>query len=79
MKEYINKRTQMKRIVIILSFILVYFLIVGPHGTASEQKLPVIDGKITVATVNEEPITLEEFNRAIGKLRNFWNLNNPIF
>ncbi len=56
----------MKRIVIILSFILVYFLIVGPHGTASEQKLPVIDGKITVATVNEEPITLEEFNRAIA-------------
>ena len=35
-------------------------------GYAAEGKLPVIDGKKTVATVNDEPITLEEFNRAIA-------------
>ena len=35
-------------------------------GYAAEGKLPVIDGKTAVATVNDEPITLEEFNRAIA-------------
>ena len=35
-------------------------------GYADEGKLPVIDGKIAVATVNDEPITLEEFNGAIA-------------
>jgi hypothetical protein len=35
-------------------------------GFAAEGKLPVIDGKAAVATVNDEPITLEEFNRAIA-------------
>ena len=36
------------------------------HGKASDQKLPVIDGKKAVATVNGEPISLEEFYRAIA-------------
>ena len=35
------------------------------HFVWAEKKLPVIDGKVTVATVNDEPITLEEFDRAI--------------
>ena len=35
-------------------------------GYGAEGKLPVIDGKVAVATVNEEPITLEELNKAIG-------------
>jgi uncharacterized protein with PIN domain len=36
------------------------------HGVAWSQKLPVIDGKEIVAMVNEEPITLEELNKAIA-------------
>ena len=56
----------MKRIIIILNFILVYFLFIGSHGLASDKKLPLIDGKLTVATVNDEPITLEEFNSTIA-------------
>jgi len=35
-------------------------------GYAAEGKLPVIDGEKAVATVNDEPITLKEFNRAIA-------------
>jgi hypothetical protein len=35
-------------------------------GFAANQKLPLINGKRAVATVNDEPITLEEFNRAIA-------------
>jgi len=35
-------------------------------GYAAEGKLPVIEGVVAVATVNDEPITLEEFNRAIA-------------
>jgi hypothetical protein len=47
--------------------ITVTFLFFGVlPGYAAEGKLPVIDGKITVATVNDEPITLEELNRAIA-------------
>jgi hypothetical protein len=45
---------------------LVCILIVAVHGIASAQKLPVIDGKKTIATVNYEPITLQEFNSAIA-------------
>ncbi len=44
---------------------VVCFLIAATHGFASEQKLPIIDGKAAVATVNGEPITLEELSRAI--------------
>ena len=48
-------------------FITVVCLLFGVlPGYAADGKLPVIDGKLTVATVNEEPITLEEFNRAIA-------------
>jgi len=48
-------------------FITVICLLLGGlPGYAAEGKLPVIDGKIAVATVNDEPITLEEFNRAIA-------------
>jgi hypothetical protein len=42
------------------------FFIVGIHGLASAQKLPVIDGKKVVAIVNDETITLEELNEAIA-------------
>ncbi|UCG14192.1 MAG: peptidyl-prolyl cis-trans isomerase [Deltaproteobacteria bacterium] len=42
-------------------------LLAAPRLFAADGKLPVIDGKVTVATVNDDPITLEEFNRAIAE------------
>ena len=45
---------------------VICLLFAGPKGYASEWKLPVIDGKVAVATVNDEPITLEELKRAIA-------------
>ena len=56
-------RNKMKRI---LSLALICWLLTGLPGYGSEKKLPVIDGKTAVATVNDEPITLEELNQAIG-------------
>ena len=49
-----------------IALMLVCFLFMGDRGFASDEKLPVIDGKEAVATVNEEPISLEELNRAIA-------------
>lgn len=45
---------------------IICLLIAGLPGYAAEMQLPVIDGKKAVATVNDEPITMEELNRAIG-------------
>ena len=45
---------------------LICLLFAGPKVYASEWRLPVIEGKIAVATVNDEPITLEELRRAIA-------------
>ncbi len=55
----------MKRVFSTSILMVTCFLIAATHGFASEQKLPLIDGKETVATVNDEPITLEELNKAI--------------
>jgi hypothetical protein len=55
--------TQVKHAVFIT--VMCLFLAALP-GYAVEGKLPVIDGKTAVATVNDDPITLEEFNRAIA-------------
>ncbi|HYA94032.1 MAG TPA: peptidyl-prolyl cis-trans isomerase [Thermodesulfobacteriota bacterium] len=43
-------------------------LLVGAMGFASEQNLPMAEGKRIVATVNDEPITLEEFNQELASL-----------
>ncbi len=56
----------MKRTFLIPKLMVACFLIVATQGFASDRNLPVIDGKKAVATVNAEPITLEEFNRAIA-------------
>jgi parvulin-like peptidyl-prolyl isomerase len=56
----------MKRFFLISKLMLICFLIVAAYGIATAQKLPVIDGKETVAIVNDEPITLEEFNRVVA-------------
>jgi len=49
-----------------LALTLVLLLFSGARGLAADEKLPVIDGKQAVATVNAEPISLEELNRAIA-------------
>ena len=49
----------------IVVFILLY---IGPMGFASEQNLPMAQGEKIVATVNDEPITLEEFNQELASL-----------
>ncbi len=49
-----------------LRFILPISLLIGAVGFASDQNLPVVKGKRAVATVNDEPITLDEFNRALA-------------
>jgi parvulin-like peptidyl-prolyl isomerase len=46
---------------------LIYLLLMGPLGNTFGGELPVIDGKIAVATVNDEPITLEELNDALAE------------
>ncbi len=56
----------MKQVFLVLKFMLVCLLFFKIPGFAANQKLPLINGKRAVATVNDEPITLEEFNRAIA-------------
>ncbi len=53
----------MRHIIFKLVLILTLLLLSGTSATGAEQKLPVIEGKEAVATVNGEPITLEELNR----------------
>ena len=49
-----------------LRIILIISLLIGTVGIVSGQDLPVIKGKKVVATMNGEPITLEEFNRELA-------------
>jgi hypothetical protein len=56
----------MKQVFLVLKFMLVCLLFFKIPGFAANQKLPLINGKRAVAAVNDEPITLEEFNRAIA-------------
>jgi parvulin-like peptidyl-prolyl isomerase len=48
--------------------ILLLVLFLGTTGFASDQKLPTIAGKKAVATVNGDPITLDEFNQELSSL-----------
>jgi hypothetical protein len=57
-----KKLNNFSAIILILSF----FILFAAPGLASDENLPVIDGKKAVATVNEEPISLEELNKAIA-------------
>jgi hypothetical protein len=47
-----------------LNFLFICLLSIGSPALAANDKLPEINGKKIVATVNEEPITLEELTRA---------------
>ncbi len=47
---------------------LAVFLLTGTSGFASEKDLPVVEGKKAVATINGEPVTLEELNHELSVL-----------
>jgi PPIC-type PPIASE domain/SurA-like N-terminal domain len=51
-----------------LRIVLVVFLFMGTAGLAPEKDLPIMMGKRTVATVNNEPITLDEFNHELATM-----------
>ena len=59
----------MRRNFWISGIILTIFLLTRIAGLASDKDLPVIKGKKVVAIVNDEPITLDEFNRELASLR----------
>ena len=48
--------------------LLLFVMLAGTTACVSTHKLPLIDGKETVATVNGEPITREEYQREISSL-----------
>ena len=57
----------MKQVYSMLVPIMIILPIFGLNGFALGQKLPIIDGKATVAVVNGEPITLESLKRAVAE------------
>jgi hypothetical protein len=57
-----KNRINTSAIILILSL----FILFAAPGLASDENLPVIDGKKAVASVPEEPISLEELNKAIA-------------
>jgi parvulin-like peptidyl-prolyl isomerase len=64
-----RNRSEMKYLSLILKIVLFIFLLIEATVFASEQKLPVMKGKKIVALVNDEPITLEEFNQEVSSLK----------
>jgi parvulin-like peptidyl-prolyl isomerase len=52
----------------VIKIALAVLLLIGTIGFASDKGLPVVEGKKTVATINGEPITLEEFNQELSML-----------
>ena len=59
----------MKYLSLIQKIVLVIFLVIEATVYAADQKFPVINGKKTVAMINDEPITLDEFNLEVSSLR----------
>jgi parvulin-like peptidyl-prolyl isomerase len=59
----------MKYFSLVLKTILAVSLLAVTIGFASDQELPVTKGKKIVAMVNDEPITLDEFNREVSSLK----------
>ena len=56
----------MKRLTVPLSLLWGALLAWAPIAAAAQAELPVINGRPAVAAVNEDPISLEEFKRAIA-------------
>ncbi len=48
--------------------LIILFLLSSAASETSGDRLPVVDGKQAVAEVDGKPITLDEFNRAIGRI-----------
>ena len=63
-----RKRSEMKYFYFVLAIVLSIVFFAGPMGFASEQNLPMVKGERIVATVNGEPITLQEFNQELVSL-----------
>jgi len=59
---------RMKPISSVLIIILACFFLLeaNGHGKESDQNLPIIAGKKAVASVNDDPISLEELDRAVA-------------
>ena len=63
-----------------IALLVVLCAITGNRGLAADEKLPVIEGKEAVATVNDDPISLEELNRAIAAAHtNRTGGKNPVY
>src|SRR5512139_3104962 len=58
----------MKHFSSVIQIAVALLLLTGTTGLASDKALPVVEGKKTVATINGEPITLEEFNQELSVL-----------
>ncbi len=58
----------MKHLVLFITVLIIVF-VAGEAGFGAEPKLPVIKGKKIVAMVNDEPITLDEFNQGRAPLQ----------
>ena len=58
----------MKYFSLVPPIVLFILLLIGPMGFASEQNLLMVKGEKIVATVNDEPITLEEFDQELASL-----------
>ena len=59
----------MKYFGLVCRIVLAFSLLVVSNGFGSEEKLPVVGGKRIVATVNDEVITLKEFEEELASLR----------
>ena len=52
----------------ILRVLAAILLFIGTVGFVSDKDLPIMKGKKIVATVNNEPITLDEFNQELATI-----------
>jgi len=64
-----RNRSEMKYLSLVPKIVLVIFLLIEATVFAADQKLPIMKGKKTVAIVNDEPITLQEFNQEVSSLK----------
>jgi len=51
-----------------LKIVAAILLFIGTAGLVSDKNLPIVKGKKVVATVNDEPIFLDEFNQELATL-----------
>jgi len=64
----LRKRSKMRHYSWMLRVLAAILLFIGTTGFVSEKDLPIMKGKKTVATVNDEPITLDEFNQELATI-----------